>query len=258
MHLAVIMDGGGRYAAKRGLPRVNGYIYGTRAILDIIDACDELSLSCVSFYVSSRENLARGLSESLSVSSVYVDFIEKTLLPICKTRGYKLFFVGDFESLTPELMQTIAKANSQTINNRGLTIAFVFSYNGMQCIPGKKNRDNVIKEVYRVLKPGGVYIFTAHNRDDSGPHQTEWDIERIKWDNGTQDPNLEIFGDKYPTHNGEKVFVHFSSVNEMKEFINQRNFEILEHVKREDICEEREEVKEFSGSTWFWVIRKIN
>ena len=132
MHLAVIMDGGGRYAAKRGLPRVNGYIYGTRAILDIIDACDELSLSCVSFYVSSRENLARGLSESLSVSSVYVDFIEKTLLPICKTRGYKLFFVGDFESLTPELMQTIAKANSQTINNRGLTIAFVFSYNGMQ------------------------------------------------------------------------------------------------------------------------------
>ena len=42
------------------------------------------------------------------------------------------------------------------------------------------------------------------------------------------------------------------------EFINQRNFEILEHVKREDICEEGQEVKEFSGSTWFWVIRKIN
>ncbi len=132
MHLSVIMDGGGRYATKRGLPRINGYIYGTRAILDIIDACDELSLSCVSFYVSSRENLARGISENLAVSSVYVEFIEKKLLPICITRGYKLFFVGDFESLTPELMQTIAKANSQTLNNRGLTIAFVFSYNGMQ------------------------------------------------------------------------------------------------------------------------------
>ncbi len=132
MHLAVIMDGGGRYAQKRGLPRFNGYVAGTPAILDIIDACDELSLSCVSFYVSSKENLARGISESLAISSVYVEFIENTLLPICKTRGYKLFFVGDFESLTPELMQTIAKANAQTINNRGLTIAFVFSYNGMQ------------------------------------------------------------------------------------------------------------------------------
>lgn len=132
MHLAVIMDGGGRYAEKRGLPRINGYMYGTRSILDIIDACDELSISCVSFYVSSKENLARGISENLAVSAVYVEFIEKTLLPICITRGYKLFFVGDFESLTPELMQTISKANSQTINNRGLTIAFVFSYNGMQ------------------------------------------------------------------------------------------------------------------------------
>ncbi len=132
MHLAVIMDGGGRYAQKRKLPRINGYIDGTRSILDIIDACDELSVSCVSFYVSSKENLARGISESLAVSSVYVDFIEKTLLPICKTRGYKLFFVGDFESLTPELMATIANANSQTINNRGLTVAFVFAYNGMQ------------------------------------------------------------------------------------------------------------------------------
>ena len=38
----------------------------------------------------------------------------------------------------------------------------------------------------------------------------------------------------------------------------QENFEILEYIRREDICEERDEVKEFSGSTWFWVIRKIN
>lgn len=132
MHLAVIMDGGGRYAELRKLPRVNGYIYGTRSILDIVDACDELNISHVSFYVSSKENLARGIGEKLAISSVYVDFLEKTLLPICKARGYKLFFVGDFEALTPELMATIANANAQTINNQGLTIAFVFAYNGMQ------------------------------------------------------------------------------------------------------------------------------
>ena len=42
----------------------------------------------------------------------------------------------------------------------------------------------------------------------------------------------------------------------MKEFVRQENFEILECIKREDICEEREEVKEFSGSTWFWVLKK--
>ncbi len=131
MHLAVIPDGAGRWAAKRNLPRVNGYLYGTRAITDIIDACDELRLACVSFYVSSAENKKRGAGASLALSSVYADYLENTLLPICKERGYRLFFVGDYQSLTPELMGTISKANAATINNRGMTLAFVFAYNGM-------------------------------------------------------------------------------------------------------------------------------
>ena len=135
----------------------------------------------------------------------------------------------------------------------------IFSYNGMQCIPGKKNRDNVLKEVYRVLKPGGVYIFTAHNRDDSGKYQYLWDEELDKWNKGIQDKNLEIYGDRYSINNNssETVFLHFSNIEEMIAFIKQENFEILEYIKREDICEESEEVKEFSGSTWFWVIRKV-
>lgn len=129
----------------------------------------------------------------------------------------------------------------------------------MMCIPGKENRDNVLKEVYRVLKPDGVFIFTAHNRDDSGNYQYIWDQEKIKWENGTQDKRLEMFGDRLTvnTNSGGEVFVHFSSVQEMREFISQENFEILEHIKRENICEENDVVKEFSGSTWFWVLKKI-
>ncbi len=151
MHLAVIMDGGGRYASQRKLPRINGYIYGTHAILDIVDACDEQNVSCVSFYVSSKENLARGIGEKLAISSVYVDFIEKTLLPVCKSRGYKLFFVGDFEALTPELMATIAMANAKTLNNKGMTIAFVFAYNGMQEVASAFN------SVFKQKLINGVY-----------------------------------------------------------------------------------------------------
>ena len=166
MHLSIIMDGGGRYATARKLPRVNGYIYGTRSILDIIDACDELKISHLSFYVSSRENLARGIGEKLAISSVYVDFIENTLLPIYKTRNYKLFFVGDFEALTPELMSTIAKANSQTINNRGLTIAFVFAYNGMQEVTDAFNQVFKQKLISGVLTPVTIqevqqYMYSA-------------------------------------------------------------------------------------------------
>lgn len=131
MHLAIIPDGAGRWASARKLPRVNGYLYGTNAVTDIIDACDELKLSCVSFYVSSAENAKRGTGAALALSSVYVDYLDNVLLPICRERGYRLFFVGDYQSLTPELMRTISQANASTINNRGMTVAFVFAYNGM-------------------------------------------------------------------------------------------------------------------------------
>jgi len=133
----------------------------------------------------------------------------------------------------------------------------IFSYNGMQCIPGKKNRDNVLKEVYRVLKPGGLYIFTAHNRDDSGRHQATWEEEKIKWENGTQDKNLEMYGDRYtPDKIGKICFVHFSNIEEMIDFVHQENFEVIEYKKNTDIAEETDETKEFSGNTVFWVVKK--
>lgn len=133
----------------------------------------------------------------------------------------------------------------------------IFSFNGMQCIPGKKNRDNVLKEVYRVLKPGGIYIFTAHNRDDSGIYQYVWDEEKIKWENGTQDKNLEIYGDRYSTdRTGEICFVHFSNIEEMIEFIKQEDFEIIEYKKSTNIAEESQKTKKFAGETVFWIIRK--
>ena len=180
--------------------------------------------------------------EGLDISDKFIDFAKS----YCKANNLDInFILGDATKLD------FAKDNSYD--------AVIFSYNGMQCIPGKKNRDNVIKEVYRVLKSGGLYIFTAHNRDDSGPFQYIWDEELEKWKNGTQDKDLEMYGDRYAINqsNGERVFLHFSGLEEMKEFIKQENFEILEYIRREDICEETNEVKEFSGSTWFWIVKKV-
>ena len=131
-HLAIIADGGGRWAYERGLPRVNGYVYGTLAMTDIIDAADELGVDFVTFYASSLENVRRGEAFSLSLSSVYVEYFTKTLLPIAETRGYRLLFVGDFKKLTPELMSCISTVNSKTINNHGMTVAFVFAYDEME------------------------------------------------------------------------------------------------------------------------------
>lgn len=133
----------------------------------------------------------------------------------------------------------------------------IFSFNGMQCIPGKSNRDKVLKEVYRVLKPGGYYIFTAHNRDDSGPFQYVWDEEKIKWEKGTQDSRLEMYGDRYSVdRTGEECFVHIASIEELTNFINQEDFEVIEHTKSTDIAEENEITASFAGPTVFWVVKK--
>lgn len=134
--------------------------------------------------------------------------------------------------------------------------AVIFSYNGMQCIPKKASRDQVLKEIHRVLKSGGVYIFTAHNRDDEN-RINFWKEEKIRWDNGIQDSRYEMFGDLITIdQSGKDAFVHFSSIEEMKEFIFQEDFEIVEYISRDQICDEREEVKKFSNNTIFWIIKK--
>ncbi len=127
----------------------------------------------------------------------------------------------------------------------------------MQCIPGKKNRDKCLEEVFRVLKPNGIFIFTAHNRDESGKYQQVWIDEKEKWDNGTQDKNLEMFGDRFTRDKtGEVSFCHFSNIKEMEEFVGQQDFHILEHTKSTDIAEENDVVKDFSGETVFWACQK--
>lgn len=67
----------------------------------------------------------------------------------------------------------------------------IFSYNGMQCIPGEQNRRNVLKEVYRVLKPNGFYIFTAHDRHDPKSSYLDfWHDRETKWNNGINEKML--------------------------------------------------------------------
>ena len=132
----------------------------------------------------------------------------------------------------------------------------IFSYNGMACIPGEENRIKVLKEINRILKPNGIYIFTAHNRDDSGDKQYIWDEEKIKWDNGTQDKDLEMFGDRIAERNGGSAFIHFYNIIEIKELLKNTNFKIIDYKLSSKISDESDKVKEFCGDTVFWIVQK--
>ena len=135
----------------------------------------------------------------------------------------------------------------------------IFSFNGMQCIPGEENRKNVLKEVYRVLKPGGYYIFTAHDRHDpSCPEYLPfWYKKEEDWFKGIRDDNVECLGDLITTDPaGEEAFIHFSTIEEMKDFISNQPFNIVEYDYSYNIAKEYGKTLEFSGSTVFWVLKK--
>ena len=133
---------------------------------------------------------------------------------------------------------------------------FVFySFNGLQLIPGTKNRLSALKEIYRVLNNNGYFIFTAHDREE--PAFAEfWKQEKERWDNNQQDEDLEVFGDMIVMENGGRGFIHYSSIAELKDMLETLNFKIIECIRRSDIVDENPKVKDFSSDTIFWVLRK--
>lgn len=135
----------------------------------------------------------------------------------------------------------------------------LFSFNGMQCIPGEQNRKNVLKEVYRVLKPGGYYIFTAHDRHDPNSPQylPFWNKKEEDWKNGINETNVECLGDLITIDPAnEEAFIHFSTIDELKEFISEQPFKIVDYDYSYNISDENYITKEFSGDTVFWILQK--
>lgn len=132
----------------------------------------------------------------------------------------------------------------------------LFSYNGLTSIPKQENRDKVLQEVKRVLKDDGIFIFTAHDRDNP-KYKSIWDEEKNKWDNGLQDKNLYEFGDRFLKLEDGIAFGHYSSVDEIKEFIRKNGFTLIENKLRSEICNEPERITNWSKEdTMFYIIQK--
>lgn len=145
-----------------------------------------------------------------------------------------------------------------SFDNEVFDVVF-FSYNGLMCIPNSKNRLNALKEVYRVLRPKGKFIFTAHDRDDAEEFADFWEEEKQIWKENKQDQRLIEYGDVLTVDiTGETTFLHMANTGEIEEMICAANFRVLESAKRSDIAEESQEVQNFSGDTVFWVLKKLS
>jgi len=134
--------------------------------------------------------------------------------------------------------------------------AVLFSANGIMTIPARVMRQKAFNEIHRVLKPGGMFIFTTHDINDP-QYIAYWNEERIKWTNGEQDKRLLEYGDIiFSEPNAENCFIHIPLDGEVEAYLKESGFHLVYSELRKNICEEKPEILKISTDCRFWVVKK--
>jgi len=134
--------------------------------------------------------------------------------------------------------------------------AVLFSFNGIMQIPGRENRIKVLKEIKRILKPKGYFLFTTHDREGSKEYESFWIEEKRKWALHIEDKSLHEFGDRVIEMEERDTFLHFPTKDEVISSLEEAGFILIEGTLRSELCEESEEVKKFSTDCLLWLVQK--
>jgi undecaprenyl diphosphate synthase len=143
-HVAIIMDGNGRWAKQRGLPRLAGHQAGTENLRRTIRACVELGIRYLSIYAFSTENWGRPKEEVEGLLRILESVIEKELNELHK-EGVQLRHIGRLEKLPEALRKKVENAIDLTKDNSTLTVVVAFNYGG---------RDEIVFAVEKLIKEG--------------------------------------------------------------------------------------------------------
>lgn len=170
-HVAIIMDGNGRWAKARGLPRLAGHKAGTENLRRVIRGCVEFGVKYLTIYAFSTENWARPADEVTGLMNIIKDVIEKELGELNK-EGVQLRHIGHLDELDPGLQEKVMKAVELTRNNDRLILNIAFNYGG---------RDEILCAVRQMIK------------DNIKPEQVTPELfDTYLFTNGIPDPDLII------------------------------------------------------------------
>lgn len=128
-HIGIIMDGNGRWAKKRGLPRPIGHKNGATTTRNIIDATDRLGVKYLTLYVFSAENWARPPKEVKLLMKLLVEMIKKELKSL-QERNVRVLALGDLSQLPKSARAELDDSINKTSTNTGLTLQLAISYGG--------------------------------------------------------------------------------------------------------------------------------
>ncbi len=130
-HVAIIMDGNGRWAAARGLPRVEGHRRGVEALRKTVRAANELGISVLTIFSFSSENWSRPPSEIRDLLGLLRRFIRNDLVDLHKS-NVRVRVIGERDDLDPDIRRLLQEAEDLTCNNNGFTLVVAFNYGGRQ------------------------------------------------------------------------------------------------------------------------------
>ncbi|HEX2982416.1 MAG TPA: isoprenyl transferase [Ignavibacteriales bacterium] len=128
-HIAIIMDGNGRWARKRGLPRVAGHKRGIESVRDIVEACAQIGVEYLTLYTFSTENWKRPKDEVSTLMRLVLKSLQIETGELNKN-NVRLTSIGDKKSLPTEVQKQLDEAIKTTQQNTGLTLNLALSYSG--------------------------------------------------------------------------------------------------------------------------------
>jgi undecaprenyl diphosphate synthase len=136
-HLAIIMDGNGRWAEQRGLPRIVGHHRGVEAVKTVVQECRSLGLDYLTLYAFSSENWGRPAEEVSALMGLLCRYLESELEPML-TRGLRLQVIGETCRLPREARRVLDQAMARTAANDGMVLTLALSYG---------SRDEIVRAV---------------------------------------------------------------------------------------------------------------
>ena len=128
-HVAVIMDGNGRWANQRFHPRIWGHVRGSAVVSNIVEAADDIGLNALTLYAFSTENWSRPLEEVSSLFKLLKKFLLKEKQKIL-SNNIKFKVIGEIQNLPAETISLIKEIEDLTMKATGLNLTFAFSYGG--------------------------------------------------------------------------------------------------------------------------------
>jgi len=155
-HIAIIMDGNGRWAQKRGLPRVEGHVRGVKVLRRVVKWCLEFGVEYLTVFSFSTENWRRPKEEVDFLMDLFVDTVEREL-PFLVREGVKVRILGSKEGLPEKVVEKWREVEERTKNLNRMTLVVAFNYGGRREIV------DAVKKIVEKVKNGEEVELSEEN-----------------------------------------------------------------------------------------------